>query len=116
MELETISDGLIDVIKYLDIDSIQNLELVNPSIYNYINTRTRFICEIILNNYGWKLFVIDTDTTKQVSVWRDNFCISFLPDIITENKWKYVVRHMIEYTPINCVHDCVSITNYCCIS
>jgi len=111
MGLGYIGDSLSIVIKYLDVDSIHNLEKVSPYIYNYINTRKRYITETILNNYGWKLFIIDNKKDKYISVWRDNYCVSFLPDIIDNNNWDYIIRHMFDYTPMNCIHELINTKN-----
>lgn len=115
MILSNISDSLSIVIKFLDVGSIQNLERVSNYYKNYIRSRKFVITTNILKNWGWKLDVITKNSSRYISVWTDNFCVSFLPNIIDEDNWDYIVRHIQNHTPMK-YSDLIEAVSACSIS
>ena len=113
--MELINDSLSIIISFLDVRSIQNLERVNNYYKNYIRSRKLFITTNILKNWGWTLEVTETKSSRYISVWSDNFCVSFLPNIIDDNNWDYIVRHIQNHTPMK-YSDLIEAASACSIS
>ena len=116
MVLANIGDTLSIIISYLDVHAIQNLQRCDNYIKNYIYKHRRFVATSILSNRGWNLYICDKIGNKYISVWRHGYCISFLPNIIDEDSWDYVIRYMNKYSPLSKYQDLIQAAASCCIS